>query len=247
MNALIAVVLVSLTSILGILLFPHKKKNNEKLISFLVSLAIGTMLATSFLELIPESIELLGHGAAYWMLGGFFVFFILEKFLWWHHHHNHDVHGCKKHPVGYVMLLGDALHNFVDGVLIAATFAIDTHLGIGTAIAIAMHEIPQEIGEFAILIKAGFSRTKAILWNLASATAALAGAGLVLLFDDAAFIKDFSYHFMAIAGASFLYIAAADLLPQLHNEKNNKKATIELLGIALGVLIIILMSGGHSH
>ncbi|NOT18607.1 MAG: ZIP family metal transporter, partial [Sulfuriferula sp.] len=218
-------------------------------VSGLVSYAIGALLGAVFLEILPHAIEVSGdaHATAATVLAGILGFFVLEKLVLWRHcHHdtceNHGVahqHGHAEHDhgrSGLMILVGDTFHNFVDGVLIAAAFMADVQLGIVTALAIIAHEIPQEVGDFLILLHSGYSKTRALLFNLISSVATLVG-GLLAYFALQS-TQNLIPIFLALASASMIYVAVADLIPGLH-KRVGLAATLEQASlIAAGVLTI---------
>lgn len=213
---LISTFLISALSLVIFLLLAHHKFFTEHLVLSLVGLSTGTLLGGAFFHLMPESIELVGvDTTSLIMIGAFIVFFLVEKFLHWHHCHDNE---CPdhKHTLGYMNLFGDAIHNFIDGILIASAFSIDLKLGIITSLAIALHEIPQEIGDFSVLIYSGFSKQKAIFLNfMIGLTAVLGGVFGYLLIER---VESFLYLFVAVAAGGFIYTSVSDLLPEIRRE-----------------------------
>jgi zinc and cadmium transporter len=214
-----------------------------RLVPRLVSFAVGTLLAAAFLGLLPGALA--GAGARPVLLTtliGFLAFFLLEKLLIWRHCH---AAGCKIHDAsGTLVLVGDAFHNFVDGVVIAAAFLQSGALGISTTFAVVAHEVPQEVGDLAILLNSGYSRTKAFLYNSLSATTTLAGAivGYVAVVQAQQLVP----FVLAVSAASFLYIGAADLIPSLHRDTHPASAVEQVVLILAGVaLIAVLRSAAH--
>ncbi len=211
-----------------------------------VSFAIGALLSASFTGLIPHAFEGTEsgrlHALSLTILAGILTFFLLEKLLLWRHSHtgNHENHGQeespKPYPSGTLILLGDAIHNFVDGVLIGAAFLTDVYLGIVTSLAVAAHEIPQEVGDFAILLHSGYGRTKALVWNvLASITTVFGGVVAYFGLGEMDHLLPFLLVFTA---SSFIYIAVADLIPTLNRETDFQSTAYQILLIAAGVLMI---------
>ena len=222
------------------------KKIISKALPFSVSFATGALLSVSFVGLIPHALENVGmdnfHTLSITIMGGLLFFFILEKMVLWRHCHHDDceghvdVHAHSHKSAGTLILVGDTVHNFVDGVLIAAAFLTDIHLGVVTALAVTTHEIPQEIGDFAILLQSGFTRKKAILYNVISSFATLVG-GLLAYF----WMADFEHllpYILAFAAASFIYIAVADLIPTLH-KRVSPAAAFEQIGLILSGILLI--------
>ncbi len=207
-------------------------------IQYAISLAVGVLLGVVFLDVLPEALEMSGEprGVLLWVLGGFVFFFILERLLLVYHCHEGQ---CPVHVFGYLSLLGDAIHNFIDGIIIALAFFVDIKLGILTALAVVLHEIPQEMSDFLVLLHAGFSRARAMFYNFLIALTAVLGAVLTYIFSDA--IQGFIAPALAIVAGNFLYIAAVDLVPELHEAEHSRKKTAVLtqfLFIVFGILII---------
>ncbi|MBS1158712.1 MAG: Zinc transporter [Proteobacteria bacterium] len=216
-------------------------------ISMLISYAIGALLGAAFLEILPEA---LAHGAPHRMAGtvlfGIMVFFVLEKLVLWRHcHHDH----CEAHDAhapandhgrsGLLILVGDTFHNFVDGILIAAAFLDSTQLGIVTALAIIAHEIPQEVGDYLILLHSGYSKVRALAFNLLSSLATLLGA--MLAYFALSDLQEWIPSLLALAAASMIYVAVADLIPGLHKRTELKATVQQVLLIGLGIASIGLV------
>jgi zinc and cadmium transporter len=237
---ILAVVTISLVSLVGILLINVGLKKVSALISILVSIAAGTLLGEVFFHILPEVVVADAETSSLVMLVGVITFFLLEHALHWHHIHQHHTHHEHTKPVAYANLFADALHNFTDGLVIASAFLINTELGIATTIAVALHEIPQELGDFGVLIDAGFSKKKALLFNFFSAATSILGAVLVILagsIDEA-----LSNMILAFAAGGFLYIAMADLLPRLTSEQNRLKGTVQFAVVILAILGMYLLT-----
>ena len=165
------------------------------------------------------------------------MFFLFERVIHWHHHHEtHGKHPGYVHPVAYMNLIGDGIHNFFDGAVIAVAFLTNPSLGLATTLAVVFHEIPQELGDFTILVHGGFSRGKALFFNFLSALTAFVGAMAAFLFSQ--FITQYSAYFLAFAAGGFIYIAVADLIPELHREKNLAKSIMQAGLIVFGALVI---------
>lgn len=229
-----------------LLLFP---KLHERLKTILLAYAIGALLGATFLGLLPEAVkERQAESVFLVTLGGIVIFFILEKVLRLPHAHGHlGQHSnsdqlCQHHtqnPAGTLILIGDAFHNFVDGAVIAGAFSISTSLGILTALAVVAHEIPQELGDFVILLQSGWERWRAYWVNFLSALATLPGA--LLTFAAEKQIAHYLPYFLSFAAASFLYIAMTDLAPILHHDSGVRKSSQQLVGIVGGILTIGLL------
>ncbi len=234
----------SLLSLVGALVLTVSQKKIARLTAFLVSLSAGVLLGDAFFHLLPEA--LLSPSADYvWIftIAGILLFFVLEKIIHWRHCHlqpnkNHP------HPVGMMNLVGDGLHNFTDGMVIAASFLVDIRLGVATTIAIISHEIPQELGDFATLLYAGYKAKKALLLNLLSGLASVLGALLVIFLGKA--IGNFSDYVLPFAAGGFIYIAASDLIPELKKESRLSDSARQLLGIVLGLIIMIVLKNSFE-
>lgn len=233
------------------------EQQRSKVLPHGISFAIGALLAVAFWGLIPHAFETAAPGQiqnlSATIMVGLLLFFILEKLLIWRHchsgsceahgdDHTHEhSHAHSHHPqsAGTLIILGDAIHNFVDGVLIAAAFLTDVQLGIVTSLAVATHEIPQEVGDFAILLESGYSRAKALLYNvLASCTTVIGGVLAYFSLED---LQTTLPYFLALAASSFIYIAVADLIPSLHKKTDIKTSLQQISLIIAGVLLICFM------
>jgi zinc and cadmium transporter len=234
---LLSTMSISALSLLGILAIPwHNKKWHGILLSC-VALAAGTMMGGAFFHLLPESIEKLGTDIPFLLaVSSFSVFFALERFLFWRHCHDEE---CDVHGFGFMNLVGDGLHNFIDGLLIAAAFSVDTSLGLATALALALHEVPQEIGDFAVLLHAGLSKKIAAIANLGVALTSVLGG--VVGFFLAEQSERMAPYLLPIAAGGFLYVAAADLMPQIRKEKNIYKAVTSFTFFLIGLTIMLLI------
>jgi len=216
-----------------------------KVSSYLLYLAGGTLLGSALLGLIPEAAETLCiHDVALWVLGGIILFFILEKIILWRTCHDEN---CERqnHAAAPMIIIGDAIHNAIDGVVIAASFLTSVELGIFVTISVLLHEIPQELGDFGILLKSGYSRKKALIYNILSGSSAVvAGIAAYFLLD---YVQAIIPYTIAIAAASFLYVALADLIPEMHKETKPKESVIQIILILIGIAIILLSKGTHQH
>ena len=220
----------------GILLV--KDSARTRLIPWLVSYAVGALLGVSMLALLPETLETLPASNVFaTLLTGVLLFFILEKLVLWRHCHIHD---CEVHDGSvFPVVVGDAFHNFVDGAVIAAAVMTDVRLGVTTAIAVAAHEIPQEVGDFAILLHAGYSRGRALMLNVLSAAASALGA--IAAFAAFDVIPQTLPYFLVLAAASFLYVAMADLIPGLHRGRTDAASMRQILLIGAGVATMLVL------
>ena len=232
---LIATGIVSLISLIGIFFIFLKENVFNKLLFFLVSFAGGALIGGSFLHLFPHSLENLSPIESSWIfIIGFVSFFLLERILRWRHCHEF---GCEIHPVSYLNLIGDSLHNFIDGVVIAASFLRGFNFGIVTTLIVIAHEIPQEIGDYAILVYGGMKKIRALFLNLISALTAILGGILGFYFLN----KNFINYVIPFAAGNFLYISASDLVPEFHKEVNLKKSFNSFIFFILGIILIYLV------
>ena len=235
MNDLLYIILASFSITLcvwiAVLILYFKKSLLEKILLFLVSFSAGALIGGAFLHLLPEAAEEIESAKLFLIvLASFIFFFFIEKILHWRHcHHNH----CEVHTFGYMNLIGDAVHNFIDGLIIASAFLIDTKLGITTTLAIALHEIPQEIGDFGVLLYAGFKKKKALIINYLVSFVVVIGA-LVGYFAFT-YLENIIPFLLPIAAGGFIYIAASDLMPELKKETNLKKSVVSFLIFLLGI------------
>jgi zinc and cadmium transporter len=220
----------------GILLVNDSARS--KLIPWLVSYAVGALLGVSMLALLPASLEDLPPPRVFTtLLLGILLFFVLEKLVLWRHCHTHD---CEVHEsTVFPVLIGDAFHNFVDGAVIAAAVLTSIPLGVTTAVAVAAHEIPQEVGDFAILLHAGYSRSRALLLNVLSAASSAVGAVAAFFAFDS--VPRLLPYFLALAAASFLYVAMADLIPGLHRGRTDASSMRQILLIGAGVATMLVL------
>jgi zinc and cadmium transporter len=225
-----------------------------KLVDRMVSISVGILLATALLHSLPEAFEMPGvdaHVLFGVLLAGLLSFFLLEKVALLRHSHHHEGDGHDHHHghdaeeagSGWMILIGDGLHNFVDGVLIAAAFMVDFEVGMFTAIAIVAHEIPQEIGDFIVLINAGFSRMRALLYNMISGALSVLGGVLGYYFLEKA--NTAMPYLLVIASSGFIYIAVSDLIPQMHRRSHWRESLRQIALIGCGVGLVLLLSRGH--
>ncbi|MFH1655738.1 MAG: ZIP family metal transporter [Candidatus Omnitrophota bacterium] len=229
-----ATLLVSLLSFAGILTFVIKGKTFDRILFLLIGFSAGALIGSGFLHLLPEALEKLDAESVFlYFILGLVIFFILEKFLHWRHCHNGV---CDIHAFTYLNLIGDGIHNFLDGIVIAISFLVSVHLGIVTTLAVILHEIPQELGDFGVLVYGGFSKTKALLFNFLSAMLAIAGAVITYLL--AGRIEIFSAGLLALTAGGFSYIASSDLIPEIHKQKDTKKANLAFLSFIFGIVFM---------
>ncbi|MDZ7586329.1 MAG: ZIP family metal transporter [Patescibacteria group bacterium] len=232
---LLSTFIISLGSLVGVLTLAVKPKTLDRFLMTLVSLSAGVLMATAFLHLLPESVKLLpGQMPFTFTLFSFIGFFLIEKLLHWHHCHHIS---CHQHTFGYMNLIGDSLHNFIDGLIIAAAFASGFRLGWLTVLAIALHEIPQEISDFGVLLYSGWSRRKALISNFLVSLTSVAGGLIGYLLSD---LHQFSAYLMPIAAGGFIYIAASDLLPEMRKESSIKKSLFNFSVFLIGIVLMLI-------
>ncbi|MBI2598671.1 ZIP family metal transporter [Candidatus Curtissbacteria bacterium] len=226
----------SVVSLIGGLALLIKEKLALSVSHLIASFAAGALLGAAFLDLLPEaSMEGGKSGDIFlWALGGMLAFFLLERFVRWFHHHHEHLEVSK--PTVSLIMVGDTIHNFIDGVAIAATFLVSVPLGMVTTFAVAAHEIPQEIGDFGILLHRGLSRKRVLIFNFVSAAAAILGA--VITYFLGGLIVDVLPALLALTAGFFIYIAASDLIPEIHEEKRKGFAFLESLLLTGGVVAI---------
>ncbi len=229
-----ATLFVSLISFVGVFTLAMKKKDLEKSILLLVALSAGALMGGAFLHLIPEAVESsIGENVFLFVLIGFIAFFFIEKVLHWRHCHEEH---CEVHSFAYMNIFGDGVHNFIDGLIIAASFMVDVHVGIVSTTAIILHEVPQEIGDFGVLLHGGFSRAKALLLNFVSALTAIVGGIVGYILSGVA--ETFTLMLLPFAAGGFIYIAASDLIPELRQEKNIGKSALIFLAFLIGIFLM---------
>lgn len=236
--AILGAIFVSLISLVGALGLLLSEKALNQILFLLVGFGAGGLIGGAFLHLLPEALEdaTASLFPFLYVILGFIFFFVLERFLYWRHCHDGK---CEIHVFTYLNLIGDGFHNLIDGVIIGTSFATDVHLGWVTTLAVAMHEIPQELGDFAILLYGGFTRFQVLGWNFLSALTSVIGAivGYFLAVHSAYFTE----LLLPIAGGGFIYIAACDLIPELHKQPDTKKSVISILFFILGILIMFVL------
>jgi len=236
LTILLATFIVSLISLIGIFFIGMKQDTLTKVIKYLVSFAVGGLLGGAFFHLLPESMETGNPSLFVYVLSGIMIFFLIEKFLHWRHCHKGH---CDAHTFTYMNIIGDGIHNFIDGMIIAASFGTDMRLGVVTTLAVAAHEIPQEIGDFGILVYGGFSKSKALLFNLLSALTAMVGAVIACFsFSQIVWLKEVLIPFTA---GGFLYIALVDLIPELHKEAGKGNIALQFIAMIGGLLLMWLL------
>lgn len=240
--SVLSVALVSGISVVGIILLSLREAGFRRLLPVLVALAIGALLGDAFIHLIPEALETIPSGAmaSTLVIVGILTFFLLEKFLHWHHH-GEDAEEEHIHPVGKLVLFSDAAHNFIDGIILAASFSVSVPVGIATTVAVILHEIPQEIGDFAVLLHAGYKKSRALWFNFLSALTAFLGLGFFFLFQNIA--EGMMLYVVPLAAGGFIYIALSDLIPELHrsSKEHDTSAVGQFMAICVGVGLMLLL------
>lgn len=250
-QAILAVLVVSLLSFVGAFTLVFKQSFLRNVIAFLVALSVGALFGDAFIHLVPEAFETGSSELAvsFALSLGVLVFFLMEKVLRWRHSHGvHEesidtiaTHTHDKKHIGWLVFFGDGLHNFVDGVIIAAGFLVDPTIGIATTIAVVLHEIPQEIGDFGLLLHSGWTAKKALFMNFLSAVTSVLGALSVLLFQTA-FSESVLALFGAFAAGGFIYIAGSDLVPELHEKTGTKAIFSQVIFVGLGFALMFLLT-----
>ncbi len=234
---------ISLLSLVGVVFLGWSTKRLNNLIFVLVAFAAGSLMGGAFLHLMPRAIKegLTPQQVSVWVLIGFSSFFLLERIIRWRHCHEQPE--CDVHPVGWLNIIGDGVHNFFDGVVIAGGFLVSPELGITMTLLMAAHELPQEIGDFGVLVHAGFTIKQALFWNFVSAITAVLGA--VVGFYVFAQVKETLPYLMAFAAGNFLYISSSDLVPDLHKEPKLSRSVISFSIFILAIFFMELVK--HLH
>lgn len=250
MYALTSALIISVASLVGILFLGLKKTINQKIMVSLVSFAASSMIGNAFLHFLPELIEhqeLSAEAIGLWIIGGVLIGLVVEKLLHWNHcHHSEDK--FHHHTFAQMNLVGDFIHNLIDGMVIGTSFLISIPAGIGTSLAILFHEIPQEIGDFAVLLHGGYSKKKALWLNFLTALSAVLGVTISLSVGH--FAHEFQDILVPIALGMFIYIAGTDLIPEVNKHNEDRKfSTVQVVIFIAGIALMLLLSsiGGHSH
>jgi zinc and cadmium transporter len=237
LTIILATFLITLCVWIAVFFIFFEKQFLDKIVIFLVSLSAGSLMGGAFLHLLPEASEMLSINSLYGtFLISFVAFFLIEKIFHWRHCHKDD---CPVHTFGYMNLFGDSVHNFIDGLVIASTFIVDYKLGIATTLAVAIHEIPQEIGDYGVLIYAGFKSKTALFLNYAVALTVVLGGVVGYFFLS--HIEGVLPYLLPIAAGGFVYIAASDLMPEIRKETNIKKSVTAFAIFVLGILLMYLV------
>lgn len=238
--SLLSVLLVSVISLAGVLTLAIKQGRLDKILIFFVSFAVGALFGDVFIHILPEAFRKAESPlmVSFGVIAGILLFFILEKFIYWRHCHS-GVCDLHHQPVVWLNLIGDAVHNFIDGIIIGASYIVSIPIGLATTLAVVLHEIPQEIGDYAILVNGGLSRWKALGLNFCCALVAIFGTLLALV--AGAHVQSFSDYALPLTAGGFIYLAGSDLIPELHREVRFSRSILQLLSIILGVMVMVLL------
>ncbi len=224
----------SLVALAGAASLACSKKTFDRIIHALVGFSAGSLLAGAFFHLLAESLEEIQvMNAFYLVFAGFILFFLMERFLHWHHCHEGK---CDVHAFSYLILFGDAIHNFIDGLIIAASFVVGMGAGILTTVMVISHELPQELGDFGVLVYGGLERKKALLYNLLSQMTSIVG-GIIGFFLVAG--TGFAVYLLPFAAGGFIYISASDLIPELHKQASMRKTMVAFVFFLFGIGFMI--------
>jgi zinc and cadmium transporter len=240
--ALISVTVVSAISLIGIAAISLSELRVRQMIFISVSLAAGAMFGDAFIHILPESFAKpeRATSTSVYVLLGILTFFVLEKFLRWRHAHELGGESQQRiEPVGHLNLFADATHNLIDGMLVGAAYTVSVSVGLATTMAIVLHEIPQELGDFGVLIHAGFSRARALMFNFLSGLLAIVGAVVAMLASKS--VASFSEFMLPFTAGGFIYIAGSDLLPELQKEHKPWKSALQLVAMVLGVGLMYIL------
>jgi zinc and cadmium transporter len=250
-NILLATLIVSFFSLSGILALSLREDTLHKILFFLIAFSAGTILGAALFDLLPEAIEHLEESIVFlYIAGGFVAFYFLERFIYWYHGHGHhealreisEEQGTK--GFAYLNVIGDGIHNFIDGMIIAASFNADFSVGLATTIAVIFHELPQEMGDYGVLVYAGFNRARALLLNFGAALSVVLGGLFAIFFLEA--VEALSGTLIAFSAGAFLYLSASELVPELQKEEDFWKSLAQF-GIFLLGLIVIWYLGTIFH
>jgi len=238
----LAVLIVSLVSLIGIITFLIKSRTLDKLIVYFVGFAAGALLAAAFFDLIPESVESWGTSTIPYIFLGIILFFVIERFLFFYHCHRRK---CPHHTFTYVNLIGDGVHNFIDGVLIAASYIYSLQLGLITTMAVIFHEIPQELGDFGLLVHSGLKPKRALLLNFLSSIFAILGSIITIFFSSIS--ENITPFLLSMTAGGFIYLALVDIVPEIHKEVEKGAVISQTFSLMLGLLIMFLLTRFLGH
>lgn len=234
-----SVAVVSLLSLIGISLFALSHESFHRIVFGLVALAVGALFGDAFLHLLPEAYADVTHSSqtSLFIIAGILLFFVLENFLHWRHQHSDEHQEIQ--PYGYLNILADMAHNFIDGLIIGASYLVGAKMGLATSLAVLLHEIPHEFSNFGILVKSGFSRWRALLINFLTGVTALVG-GLVAWWVGGS-MEGFIHLLIPLTAGGFIYIAGSDLVPQLHKDVKSVRALVQFIAILAGIGLMFLV------
>ena len=236
-------ILDSLTALVGIFTLWMKPKLFKKILITLVAFSTGALLSGAFFHLIPEALDVLTPIAAFtFVIIGFAIFFLIERFLHWHHCHDGK---CDVHPVSYLILVGDGIHNLIDGIIIGISFFVSIPFGIITTFLVIGHEVPQELGNFGILIYSGWSKTKSLIYNLLAQLTCVIGG--ILSYFLSSSVEGIVSFILPFAAGGFIYIAASDLVPELHKEPELKKSLVSFGFFLIGIIFMLALKFIAEH
>ncbi|MFH0867974.1 MAG: ZIP family metal transporter [Candidatus Woesearchaeota archaeon] len=237
---LVSVLIVSLISFVGILTLSVKVERLKKILLYMVSFSAGALFGDAFIHLLPGVVKEAGFrlDISLYLMFGIGFSFIVEKFIHWRHCH---IPTSKQHvhPFAIMNLVGDSVHNFIDGLIIGASYLVSIPVGIATTLAVIFHELPQEIGDFGVLIYGGFSKFKALFFNFITALTAVVGAIFALLIGS--YVGNITFFLIPFAAGTFIYIAGSDLIPELHKEVKVGKSLLQFIAIILGVFVMLAL------
>lgn len=250
-NTIVATLGISLLSLIGIVTLSIKQDTLHKILMILVAYSAGTILGAALFDLLPEAVELVDEALVFPLIASGFVFFLmLERMIYWYHGHGH-VHEFENsidaptEGFAYLNLIGDFIHNFIDGMIIAAGFANSFSVGLASAIAVAFHELPQEMGDFGILVYAGIERRKAVIYNFAAALSVVVGGVFGSFFITV--VEELSGWMIAFSAGAFIFLSASELIPEMHEENDRGKAVIQLFVLLLGMASIYALGLVFHH
>lgn len=246
--SLLSVVAISIVSLIGVITVLISRKYLNTVVLLLVALAVGAFLGDAFIHLIPEAFEEATSPliTSLLIIAGILSFFILEKILHWHHHAHindpceDDNHPTHLKPLGKIILISDAIHNLIDGIIIGVSYLISIEVGIATTIAVLLHEVPQEMGDFGILLRSGYSKKRALLYNFIAALFSILGVILVVVAQD--FAQNIATFVVPLIAGIFIYIATADLVPELNKEEYGFRTLFEIGAVIVGVFLMYLLT-----
>lgn len=253
LTILLATGLVSLFSLSGIFALSLREDTLHRILFFLVAFSAGSILGASIFDLLPEAVELVDEEVVFiYIAMGFVAFFVLERFIYWYHGHGHhsdieelvDERTATK-GFAYLNIIGDAIHNFIDGMIIAASFTVGAHVGVATTIAVVFHELPQEMGDYGILVYAGFDKARAMILNFSAALAVVAGGLFASFFLDT--VEALSGTLIAFSAGAFIYLAASELIPELKEEKDFWRSLVQFAVFILGLALIWYLGALFHH